>query len=393
MRIAIIVPFYPFPPSVGGVKTIAIEVAKELRRLGHEVIIVTSPVDNVTRNIVTKEYIEMKDNIMVVNLPPGFMRIGDIKGLIGQRSLRYLNEILHTINADVIHIHNIHPYIYQVLRYVKKSLKYRNVSKPVVVIEPHHPAVSLYSPLLKHLLLPISVQWIKSNIRFINRIIAHTFMELKWWKHRGIGKVSLIRFPVVRDELFNYNPRKVEVCHMNALTFIGRVVPVKRIEVLLYALAIIRQKIPDIKLFIIGPANEQYKRKLENIIVKLGLLNNVNFVGPLYGYEKYDYIACSKAVVLPSKREYTPNVVIEAQALGIPVIATNVGALNELVIDGRTGFLVNVDDVAGLAKTILRLLINEKLWYEVSLAAKIHAKKFSLSNSVSKLLKVYKGES
>jgi glycosyltransferase involved in cell wall biosynthesis len=150
LRIVIIVPFYPFPPSVGGVKTIALELAKELRKLNHEVIIITSPVDNVTKSIVSEKHVERKSNILVINLMPGYIRIGDIKGLTGQRSFKNLNKILDIINPDIIHIHNIHPYIYQVLNYVKKS-----PIKTKVVIEPHHPAVSLHKPLLKYLLLPM----------------------------------------------------------------------------------------------------------------------------------------------------------------------------------------------------------------------------------------------
>lgn len=62
--------------------------------------------------------------------------------------------------------------------------------------------------------------------------------------------------------------------------------------------------------------------------------------------------------VLPSRSEAFPNVVLEAMASGLPVVATNVGSVAELVEEGATGFLVPHDDAAALQRRIRELLLD-----------------------------------
>jgi glycosyltransferase involved in cell wall biosynthesis len=93
---------------------------------------------------------------------------------------------------------------------------------------------------------------------------------------------------------------------------------------------------------------------LESLIAELGLSSRVRLLG-----FRSDTISLYQALdvfVLSSRREGLPNVVLEAMAMGVPVVATRVGGLLELVEPGRNGLLVEPDSVADLARAVERLL-------------------------------------
>lgn len=174
------------------------------------------------------------------------------------------------------------------------------------------------------------------------------------------------------------------------ILFVGRVVKIKGIDILLKAFAKVRRKGLAPKLVIVGPVNMKYSITLNKIIHKLGLRSFVVFTSPLYGKSKYMFIASSKILVLPSRREYTGIVLLEAQALGTPVVATKVDAVPEIVRDGETGILVKPGDVNGLAKALETLLTNDEVWNKMSLKAKEWARNFTLNKAMDSLVNLYK---
>lgn len=127
---------------------------------------------------------------------------------------------------------------------------------------------------------------------------------------------NFIELPVMID-------KKVEV---NQILFIGRINPIKNIDVLIRAVALIQNEKPEIQLLIAGDARLDYERKyykeLKLLVEKLGLAKNINFLGHIDKDEKQNLIATSYALILPSKSENFGNVVLEALAQGTPVIAS-----------------------------------------------------------------------
>jgi glycosyltransferase involved in cell wall biosynthesis len=127
---------------------------------------------------------------------------------------------------------------------------------------------------------------------------------------------------------------------------IGRLSREKGVDVLLAALA--RRGGPALTILVAGDGPA--RAGLEAAIARDGLGRTVRLLGqvadvrPLY--------AAADLLVLPSRSEGLPNVVLEALDAALPVVATRVGALPELVDDGRTGRLVAADDPAGLAAAL-----------------------------------------
>lgn len=128
---------------------------------------------------------------------------------------------------------------------------------------------------------------------------------------------------------------------------IGRLLPVKAQEILIYACACLKRQGLE---FICQIAGEGPRRSaLEAMIGELGLNDHVRLIGPQYEAEIADLLEWSHVMVLSSKSEGTPMTVIEAMAKARPAIAPDITALPEMIEDGRTGFLFQPESAESLA--------------------------------------------
>ena len=96
--------------------------------------------------------------------------------------------------------------------------------------------------------------------------------------------------------------------------------------------------------------------ELENIAVSLHENCKVSFTGWVHGKEKMKYLSEADIFMLPSYAEGMPNSLIEAMASGVAAIATNVGAVEELIVNGETGKLISIKDPNGLRKALGQLI-------------------------------------
>ena len=110
-------------------------------------------------------------------------------------------------------------------------------------------------------------------------------------------------------------------------------------------------------LVVVGEGPEQ--ARIEKVIRSLGLTTAITLTGQQNDVNPYYAIA--DVFVLPSHREGSPNVVLEAAAAGVPVVATAVGGVPELLSSGRDALLVEKHDIDGLASATVRLLDNKAL--------------------------------
>ena len=127
------------------------------------------------------------------------------------------------------------------------------------------------------------------------------------------------------------------------LLVLGRLSPEKGVDVLIQALA--RRAAGAARLTVVGDGPE--RRRLEQLTADLGLSARVEFVG--YRDDVGPFLRAADALVMPSHREGLPLTLVEALAAGLPVVASDVGGVGELVRDGDNGRLVPPGDVAALA--------------------------------------------
>jgi glycosyltransferase involved in cell wall biosynthesis len=141
--------------------------------------------------------------------------------------------------------------------------------------------------------------------------------------------------------------------------FVGRLAAVKGVSLLLEAFARIRAAYPDARLTLVGDGPE--RAALQAQAAALGLSETAHFAGYRSQEEVAALLSEADMLVLPSFAEGLPVVLMEALASRIPVIATPIAGVSELVRDGETGLLVPPGDVKGLATALDRLLSDPEL--------------------------------
>jgi glycosyltransferase involved in cell wall biosynthesis len=166
----------------------------------------------------------------------------------------------------------------------------------------------------------------------------------------------------------------------------ARLFPVKRHDIFLQAAALVNQAIPETRFAIVGDG--PWRSYLEALSQKLGLESKVAFLGEQR--EVGPYLAAFDVAALTSETEGCSNSVLEAMAVGKPVVATDVGGNRELIDNGETGFLVPFGDPKALSEAIIRLLRDPVLARMIGERAKertIH--RFSLENMVNQYESLY----
>lgn len=125
-------------------------------------------------------------------------------------------------------------------------------------------------------------------------------------------------------------------------------------DVLLKALGQVKLSFPDIKLGLIGEGTD--KKKLRELVNKLHLEKNVEFIGAVPYDSLPNYYLSSKLLAVPSRFEGGPRVVMEAAFCRTPVVSTDVGSVPDMLINGKSGYIVPINNSAKLAEKIIDLL-------------------------------------
>ena len=204
---------------------------------------------------------------------------------------------------------------------------------------------------------------------------------------------NMWRFRLIRDRKTIYNhinpPPKMDLeKKKNSLLFIGRLTHQKGIDILLKAIKIVSKEIPEITLQIIGDGTSKYKKHLSNLIIKYGLTSNVNFLGKLFGLDKWKQFYSSQSLIVPSRDEAFGNVVIEGMLCNLPVIVSDGGALPET--SGGKGLIFKGMSPPDLARKIVAVLKNIKSKNEMIHEAASYASQFTEETIGLELQKEYK---
>lgn len=159
---------------------------------------------------------------------------------------------------------------------------------------------------------------------------------------------------------------------------VGRLHPVKGHDVLLRAFAPVAAARPDARLVIVGEGG--FRAELEQLARQLGIAPQVEFAGHLGPDAVRARMATARVFVLPSRSEGLPLALLETMSAGLPVIATRVGGVPE-VIDDATAILVAPEDPAGMAAALEAALADIAALEERATRATRHARKFTASGA------------
>jgi glycosyltransferase involved in cell wall biosynthesis len=165
------------------------------------------------------------------------------------------------------------------------------------------------------------------------------------------------------------------------IVFSGRLKKAKRPDHAIKAFKIIKEKLSDAELWIIG--NGPFKRGVEKIAVE-----GVKFFETISNEERRALIKRCWVLVNPSIREGWGLNIIEANALGTPCVGYDVPGLRDSINNGKTGFLAKNDNIENLSEKILDILTNNELRNKISRNSLEHSQNFNWDKTAEMILKI-----
>jgi len=378
MKVAIVSPFYT--PSIGGVETIAHDTAAELVRRGHEVHVVTTTCDNTWKKIADAGVVE-SGGVDVHRLNPSSLKIGYSTLMEG------LKDTVEEIAPNIVHTHNLHPHLFQLISW-KQELGY------ALIAQLHYPTVTGIDSVVARGLYRPTMWNLSRNQEKVDGFIAHGPKERDWLKEEKVreDKIRIIRYPAMPARLLEYEGAPVpelEGVKGPVVLYIGRVTWRKGVHVLVDAVEALHDEVPNIHTVIAGPPEKDYFEKIRSTVEQKDLQDKIVLEGALSEKEKYDYMCASTVFVSPSIKDIHPITLLEAQALGTPVVSTNIAAIPDIVKDGETGILVDPEDSEVLREAIAKITNNVALRRRFSRNAKEWASHLTLESSVDSLETLY----
>ncbi len=245
-------------------------------------------------------------------------------------------------------------------------------------------------------------------MRLADRLIAATPLEKNQmnWLYGALPEKITIVPPGV--DLERFQPldqgearRRIGVPpEHQMILFVGRIQPLKGIDTIVRALALIKQREPkltqNVCVAVIGgdpnPDSELEQAefaRLDSLRAELGLGDLVTFLGAKDQDTLVYYYSAAEMVVMPSHYESFGMVALEAMACGTPVIASDVGGLSFSIEDGFNGYLVPGRDPQAMADKILLLLKHRVLRDQLSEQARVWVQHYSWVNIAEELLAVF----
>jgi glycosyltransferase involved in cell wall biosynthesis len=292
------------------------------------------------------------------SLLPDYQRAAESVHVIGRRHLMDVRALYRTVEA----IRQINPTICHTYLYISNlfggwaariaGVPHLIVAQRGLGIDPRH---SWLKRLEQRVLNVLIGQF--SDARTVNAQAVADRMKAFGWSeceviHNGMEvthQTSQTRQNELRSEL-GLRP------HHRILGTIARLDPKKNLETMLRALAHIVRVEPDCVLLVVGGGFEDYAERLKGLSEKLGLSNNIRFLG--FRTDPQDLLALCEISLLSSVTEGFPNAILESMFLGIPVVSTAVGGVPELITDGENGYLIEPGDDVSMGERVLDLMDN-----------------------------------
>lgn len=237
-----------------------------------------------------------------------------------------------------------------------------------------------------------------------NQLVANTESEAQDLIHlygADTNNVSVVN-PGVDLDLFSPGDQLIARKELGipqdaiVFTFVGRVQPLKAPDVLIKAAHQFINDHPNLKNRVrvvicggLSGSGLNRPESLVSLVKELDLLENVIFLAPSSREKLTSVYRASTLVAVPSYSESFGLVAMEAQACGVPVIATNVGGLKTTVADNKSGLLVNGHDPRTWAQVLAQLSLVDAELKKLQIGARQHALNFSWDKTVSGLINVY----
>jgi glycosyltransferase involved in cell wall biosynthesis len=206
-----------------------------------------------------------------------------------------------------------------------------------------------------------AADWVACASWFMRAQGLRTIPPAEW------GKLQVIRCGV-RPEQLTFTPKAIRAVNDGSLVCVGRLSREKAHAGLFRSFLTISEQYPLARLRLVGDG--PCRQELVELAARLGLSERIDFLGACSEGDTLAQIADSDLLVLPSLLEGLPVVLMEAMALGVPVVASRLAGIPELVEHGATGLLFTPSDWDDFATQIVRLLEDRELRASVRVQAR-----------------------
>ena len=298
-----------------------------------------------------------KKGLEVINIPSLVRRISPLNDLI---ALISIFQLLHQSKPDIVHTHTSKAgMLGRLAAWMARS--------PIIIHTPHGHVFYGHFP------------------RWLSRIFLHI--------EKLLGKITHHQIALTPQECNDYldlgvsTPSNTSVIHSGvdihqfskgakqrtkkrkelgippdslAIGYVGWLIPIKGVTYLISAMARVLEKYPTSLLVLVGKGDGKGEEevKLKEQVERTGLRDKVRFLG--WRSDVSEIMGCFDIFVLPSLNEGMGRVLVEAMAAGLPIVASRVGGIPDLVKDGQNGLLVPPEDASALEKAICGLLADKK---------------------------------
>ena len=409
MKIVIATDLYA--PMINGVAVFSYNLAVGLKERGHEVLVLAPSLDG-------KLSIQKEGGVRVGRLsslrlpfyPDQIEKIPETRKILGYKvpKILYKNglhvslvpyyeikKVLDDFLPDVIHIQTPGPIAIAASQYVKR----RGVAT-VVTGHAYPDNFTSQIKFMKPVKKPIDSvirAYFGSFLRKADYATMPTKMAIHDLLPRGRGKfktpveaisngIDLSKFRAVKAPAEMYAKYDIPKDRL-IVGYVGRVDPEKSMGVLVEAFAKVARKVPEAYLVVVGDGTD--RARLEKMAGELEISESVKFLGRIVGddlpviYRAFDMFA------ITSETETQSIVLMEAMATGLPAVAVRAGAIGELVLNGRNGFLCKPGDVDGVAKGLVKLLGDKEMRVAYGRESREIVKKHDVNYTLSRFEEIY----
>lgn len=319
MRVAIVA---PFAPPMGGISRWSDAVTSYMRRL--------DPVEIFTVNTSPLERLSKPGRSKSTRFIAGVISLPRTIILAAKNFLRNRPQIVHiSSSGGMAHIRDI------------PVLVIARLSGSATVLHLHHGRLGQTPNRSERIIVRITAI-LSDRVVCLDSSTLEVLRDLL--PQNDPGSILVVPNPVaIERDIVPFSRRRKE------LVFVGWNLKTKGLDDLIEAWRSLGSKRGDNRLLVVGPGKEDYLRAYTQDIP-----SGISFLGPKAHADTLALISESLCLVLPSYSEGFPNVVLEAMSLATPVIATNVGAITEM-LDG-TGMVIDAGDLKSLTNSLASLV-------------------------------------
>jgi glycosyltransferase involved in cell wall biosynthesis len=324
--------------------------------------------------------------VEVINIPSLVRRISPLNDLI---ALIYIFQLLHQSKPDIVHTHTSKAGILGRLAAWLARV-------PIIIHTPHgHVFYGHFPRALSRIFLHIE----KLLSKITHHQIALTPQECNDYLNLKVSTpsntsvihsgVDVYRF--IEGAKQRTKKRKELGIPADSLVvgYVGWLIPIKGVTYLVNAVARVAEKYPKSLLVLVGKGDEKGEEeiKLKEQVERTGLRDKVRFLG--WRSDVEEIMGCFDVFVLPSLNEGMGRVLVEAMAAGLPIVASRVGGIPDLIKDGENGLLISAANAPALAQAIADLLADKKKRKRMGEAGKKRCRQFSSEVMVAQINNLY----